>query len=198
VQAISLDLGTMDLTCVPFRSHIDPSFWIHLYQQKVKHWKLDEPTVPILGYYVDVNEQHVTRSGDILPPSFFLSDHSFLDEKQADTMMDQSMRAFVAKGRLFLPGIVKNFNTLQSYHSFDKKDFFRSTMENLMDEITSGRIFECPEKLCSFVLLCFADLKSFKYTYVFGFPCLSSAQYSLHTIHPAEQLLSSYEVGWTI
>lgn len=42
------------------------------------------------------------------------------------------------------------------------------------DAINDGTIYSCPSLLASFTVLCFADLKKYKFTYLFGFPALHS------------------------
>ena len=44
----------------------------------------------------------------------------------------------------------------------------------IWDAIKDGTIYSCPSLLASFVLLSFADLKKYKFTYLFGFPALHS------------------------
>ncbi|KAL8871563.1 MAG: hypothetical protein Q9174_002635, partial [Haloplaca sp. 1 TL-2023] len=44
----------------------------------------------------------------------------------------------------------------------------------IWDAIKDGTVYSCPSLLASFVLLSFADLKKYKFTYLFGFPALHS------------------------
>lgn len=44
----------------------------------------------------------------------------------------------------------------------------------IWDAISDGTIFSCPSLLTSFSILCYADLKKYKFTYHFGYPALHS------------------------
>ncbi|KAL8942105.1 MAG: hypothetical protein Q9211_001544 [Gyalolechia sp. 1 TL-2023] len=49
-----------------------------------------------------------------------------------------------------------------------------SLTNDVWDAIGDGTIYSCPSLLASFVVICFADLKKYKFTYLFGFPALHS------------------------
>ena len=44
----------------------------------------------------------------------------------------------------------------------------------IWDAINDGTIYSCPSLLASFTVICFADLKKYKFTYLFAFPALHS------------------------
>ena len=44
----------------------------------------------------------------------------------------------------------------------------------IWDAINDGTIYSCPSLLASFAMICFADLKKYKFTYLFAFPALHS------------------------
>src|SRR5215471_5266139 len=44
----------------------------------------------------------------------------------------------------------------------------------IWDAINDGTIYSCPSLLASFVVLSFADLKKYKFSYWFGFPAIHS------------------------
>ncbi|KAL9611970.1 MAG: hypothetical protein Q9167_003410 [Letrouitia subvulpina] len=44
----------------------------------------------------------------------------------------------------------------------------------IWEAINDGTIFSCPSLLASFVFICYADLKKYRFTYLFGFPALHS------------------------
>lgn len=52
----------------------------------------------------------------------------------------------------------------------------------MWDAINDGTIYSCPSLLATFSVICFADLKKYKFTYLFAFPALHS--------DPAWRLLS--------
>lgn len=47
-------------------------------------------------------------------------------------------------------------------------------MNQIWDAINDGTIFSCPSLLASFSIICYADLKRYKFTYQFAFPVLHS------------------------
>lgn len=44
----------------------------------------------------------------------------------------------------------------------------------MWDAINDGTIYSCPSLLASFAIICFADLKRYRFTYLFAFPALHS------------------------
>ena len=44
----------------------------------------------------------------------------------------------------------------------------------IWEAINDGTIYSCPSLLALFTVICFADLKKYKFTYLFGFPALHS------------------------
>ncbi|MCJ1369752.1 Autophagy protein 7, partial [Loxospora ochrophaea] len=44
----------------------------------------------------------------------------------------------------------------------------------IWDAINDGTIYSCPSLLASFTVICYADLKKYRFTYHFGFPALHS------------------------
>lgn len=88
--------------------------------------------------------------------------------------------------------MIKNVNTIEDYRNVDKtalltqagrtvhwnhSSAFASqslTVAQIWDAIEDGTIYSCPSLLASFIMICFADLKKYKFTYLFGFPALHS------------------------
>ena len=55
------------------------------------------------------------------------------------------------------------------------------------DAIQDGSIYSCPALLASFCVICFADLKKYKFTYLFGFPTIhSDVNWQTYDPAPAE------------
>ena len=68
-------------------------------------------------------------------------------------------------------GILKNFNTSKDFISFDKKDFLNKMGHTLLNCILNNQ-YVPQSKLNEFVLLSFADLKTYKFVYWFGYPAI--------------------------
>ncbi|KAL8779871.1 MAG: hypothetical protein Q9213_006741 [Squamulea squamosa] len=71
-------------------------------------------------------------------------------------------------------GMIKNVNTIEAYRNLDKTAILTQAGRTIWDAIRDGTIYSCPSLLASFVVLSYADLKKYKFTYLFGFPALHS------------------------
>ncbi|KAL8953528.1 MAG: hypothetical protein Q9222_000632 [Ikaeria aurantiellina] len=70
--------------------------------------------------------------------------------------------------------MIKNVNTIEDYRNLDKTALLTQAGRTIWDAINDGTIYSCPSLLASFVVISFADLKKYKFTYLFGFPALHS------------------------
>ncbi|KAL8658938.1 MAG: hypothetical protein Q9202_007355 [Teloschistes flavicans] len=80
----------------------------------------------------------------------------------------------VAPGLYRAEGMIKNVNTIEDYRNLDKSAILTQAGRTVWDAINDSTIYSCPSLLASFVMICFADLKKYKFTYLFGFPALHS------------------------
>lgn len=71
-------------------------------------------------------------------------------------------------------GLIRNFNTLEEFRQVDKAAHVERAGRTIWDAINDGTIYSCPSLLCSFSSICFADLKKYKFTYHFAYPCIHS------------------------
>jgi ubiquitin-like modifier-activating enzyme ATG7 len=79
-----------------------------------------------------------------------------------------------ALGNARAEGIIKNVNTLESFKNTDKTAMIKTAGRQIWDAICDGSIYSVPSLLSSFVILSYADLKKYKFTYWFAFPALHS------------------------
>ncbi|KAL8729416.1 MAG: hypothetical protein Q9166_004746 [cf. Caloplaca sp. 2 TL-2023] len=70
--------------------------------------------------------------------------------------------------------MIKNVNTIEDYRNLDKTAILTRAGRTIWDAIRDGTIYSCPSLLASFIVLSYADLKKYKFTYLFGFPALHS------------------------
>lgn len=87
--------------------------------------------------------------------------------------------------------MIKNVNTIEDYKQLDKGQILKqsartvchyvhsytqtlvnNSFHQIWDSIHDGTIFSCPSLLASFSVICFADIKKYKFTYQFAFPVL--------------------------
>lgn len=79
-----------------------------------------------------------------------------------------------AQGYYRAEGCIRNFNTIDEFRAVDKAAFVERSGKTIWDAVNDGTIYSCPSLLCSFSAICFADLKKYKFTYHFAYPCLHS------------------------
>ena len=70
--------------------------------------------------------------------------------------------------------MIKNVNTIEEYRSLDKGAILSQAACTIWDAVNDGTIYSCPSLLAFFTVICFADLKKYKFTYLFAFPALHS------------------------
>ncbi|KAM0303102.1 hypothetical protein HYE67_011012 [Fusarium culmorum] len=148
------------LQFAPFISEIELPFYSALFASKLDHDKLDDSARSVLGLYEPRSEEpesscrlqilgNALTSGKTNEPSSPLA----------------TMRA---------EGIIRNVNTLEDFKNTDKPAMLRTAGRQVWDAIKDGSIYSVPSLLSSFIILSYADLKKYKFTYWFAFPALHS------------------------
>ncbi|KAK4217135.1 hypothetical protein QBC37DRAFT_62717 [Rhypophila decipiens] len=157
----------MDLKFAVFSSEIELPFYTALFSHKLEHDKLSDSARPVLGLY-EPRPQADPDSGTKMQilGSALTSNH-------------------VPVGMTRAEGYIKNVNTVEDFKNTDKLAMITNAGRQIWDAIQDGTIYSVPALLSSFVILSFADLKKYKFTYWFGFPAL----------HPAHQWKRSGPVG---
>ena len=139
-----------------FTSDIELPFYTSLASHKINHDKLDDSARRLLGLYE-------IRSSDSPETSCRLQIHG-----NALTNDD------VPAGFCRAEGMVKNVNTIEEYRNLDKGAILSQSARTIWDAINDSTIYSCPSLLAFFTAICFADLKKYKFTYLFAFPALHS------------------------
>ncbi|WXC57692.1 Autophagy protein 7 [Fusarium graminearum] len=163
------------LQFAPFISEIELPFYSALFASKLDHDKLDDSARSVLGLYEPRSEEpesscrlqilgNALTSGKTNEPSSPLA----------------TMRA---------EGIIRNVNTLEDFKNTDKPAMLRTAGRQVWDAIKDGSIYSVPSLLSSFIILSYADLKKYKFTYWFAFPALHSDPVWKRS-GPAERLTS--------
>ena len=137
-------------------SDIELPFYTSLASHKINHDKLDDSARRLLGLYE-------IKSSDLPEASCRLQIHG-----NALTNDD------VPAGFCRAEGMIKNVNTIEEYRNLDKVAILLQAARTIWDAINDGTIYSCPSLLASFTTICFADLKKYKFTYLFAFPALHS------------------------
>ncbi|CAD6592247.1 MAG: Autophagy protein 7 [Alectoria sarmentosa] len=139
-----------------FTSDIELPFYTSLASHKINHDKLDDSARRLLGLYE-------IRSTDSPEASCRLQIHG-------NALASDNVPAGFCRAE----GMIKNVNTIEEYRSLDKGAILSQAACTIWDAINDGTIYSCPSLLAFFTAICFADLKKYKFTYLFAFPALHS------------------------
>ena len=139
-----------------FTSDIELPFYTSLASHKINHDKLDDSARRLLGLYE-------IRSSDLPEASCRLQVHG-------NALTNDAVPAGFCRAE----GMIKNVNTIEEYRSLDKAAILSQAASTIWDAIDDGTIYSCPSLLAFFTTICFADLKKYKFTYLFAFPALHS------------------------
>nr|CAD7400005.1 unnamed protein product [Timema poppensis] len=139
-----------------FTTYVEPSFWHKLSQLKLDIDKLEEKVRLIWGKYSSYT------SNTSLKPSVFVDYSAYNDQFEEGNM------------QLPIKGQLLNLNTLEDFKSCDKTKLLNDYGQTVWEQITSGKVFENPTLLVSFLLLTHADLKKYHFYYWFAFPAVKS------------------------
>ncbi|KAK9765622.1 Autophagy protein 7, variant 2 [Basidiobolus ranarum] len=165
----------------PFCSAVEAPFWHTLTQLKIEQFKLDDEIKPIVGYYLMLGGISTIGKEGAIPSRLCLGSFSY--DEESSSLPPYSLRA---------PGFIKNTNTIEEFKKLDKNQLFTECSKQVWLDIESGAALNTPHLLARFLLLTFANLKSYKYYYWFGFPALTTEPpYSLKDI---EDIASVFDV----
>ncbi|KAK2733463.1 Autophagy protein 7 [Myotisia sp. PD_48] len=140
----------------PFISDIELPFYSSLASLKLEHDKLDDSARKLLGLYE-------IRASDRPANSCRMQIHG-------NALLTDDVPA----GFYRAEGIIKNVNRFDEYLNADKSALLNQAGKTIWDAINDGSIYSCPSLLASFIVLSFADLKKYKFSYWFAFPALQS------------------------
>lgn len=140
---------------VPFASDIEIPFYASLASHKINHDKLDDSARKLLGLY------------EIRPAD--AKEHSCRMQVHGNALTSDDVPANYYRAE----GIIKNLNTIEEYRNIDKLQLIQQAGRTIWEAINDGTIYSCPSLLASFLVLSFADLKKYKFSYWFAFPALT-------------------------
>ncbi len=139
---------------VPFASDIEIPFYASLASHKINHDKLDDSARKLMGLY------------EIRPSD--AKEHSCRMQIHGNALTNDDVPA----GYYRAEGLIKNTNTIEDYRNLDKIQMLQQAGRTVWDAINDGSIFSCPSLLASFLVLSYADLKKYRFSYWFAFPAL--------------------------
>jgi ubiquitin-like modifier-activating enzyme ATG7 len=153
------------LQFAPFASQVSSSFWASLAKLKVDRLQLSQENVALSGKY-SIGRSVIDRmTGKLVPlPVGLHIDGKALEE--VDKESDNRNKTEEVE----LLGELKNFNTVEDFKNADKGLILNALGQELLDIIENSP--NPLEKLNTFTILSFADLKKFKFIYWFAYPAL--------------------------
>ena len=144
----------------PWQSAVDPTFWAELARRKLDTFGLSEDSVPVDAQFACATHADVSSPAQLDRRAF---------EAWSATSGDAR-----ASGRMRMPGSLRNVNTFERFKAFDRVAMQNEAGRQLWRSVVSGEALEDPSTLVSFVVLTFADLKSWTFSYWFCFPALKT------------------------
>lgn len=133
---------------------VDDEFWHALYRRKLQVQQLSEEAIHLVA-----SIQPTARRG--LPATLHVEAASLSGDCE------------VEKGKLKVPGTLVNFNTAARFASKNaREEVFRNVVGRIWEDVQNGEALRDPSKLSRFLLVTFADLKSFHFHYWFAFPAI--------------------------
>lgn len=142
------------------KSYVDSSFFQKLSNLKLDEFKLDSSSKSI---FATINIKSLPLNE---PTAINLSSSSF------EFPIDESI--YPEYSVLFLNGTIVNFNTIEEFKNLNKSEFLRQKSEIILNNIQNKSILSNPSLLNSLDMICFADLKKFKFFYWVSTPILHS------------------------
>ncbi|TKA43344.1 hypothetical protein B0A54_05826 [Friedmanniomyces endolithicus] len=149
-------MATHPIQYAPWTSDIELAFYSALATLKINHDRLDSSARKVLGLYELNHKDSPERS-------------SRMQIHASALTSDDSPQSFYRA-----EGLIRNFNTAEEFRNVDKASHIERAGKTIFDAIKDGTIFSCPSLLCSFSAICYADLKKYRFTYHFAYPCLHS------------------------
>ncbi|KAL2642114.1 hypothetical protein R1flu_009701 [Riccia fluitans] len=151
------------LMFAPWQSAVDEGFWHRLASFKLETQRLAEHPVAISGFFAPCSHPQI--------PSHL----QLMEESLPADPGGQSTVSFAVQGnrnKCPVPGTLYNSNTLEGFTGLDTPSLLKSTTQQIWEDIQSGRAEETSNLLNRFLLISFADLKKWSFSYWFAFPAI--------------------------
>eukprot|EP01043_Picozoa_sp_COSAG02_P005060 COSAG02_NODE_135_length_34565_cov_80.368856_14_plen_724_part_00 len=150
--------GTKPLQYMRWASSVEVPFWQALADKKLETMKLSEEPVPLSVAY---------------EPARALDDSSAASMRFVLAPSSLDAAGSAGDGDVAAPGQLFVLNQFDTFKALDKNKLLVDTAQTVWDDILSGAATRDPSLLNRFVLITFADLKTWKFYYWFCFPGLS-------------------------
>ena len=157
----------------PLRFAAGPDLWSQLADAKLNDLRLSEESVTLCGSY-EANRhaaiQSVLRVDSVHVEKELEGDDS--RQRGIERLDQHDARESGSGNGIVVLGELVNFNTMESFKSCDRQKMLSRLAEKIVDEIQSGEAVTDPRLLTRFLILTFADLKTFRFIYWFAAPAI--------------------------
>jgi len=159
----------------PWTSDVELGFYSALASIKINHDKLDSSARKVLGLYEINHKDAPERSTRMQIHATALTTDEYVSiRKRRGRGRDTYSIERSPQGFYRAEGLIRNFNTIEEFRQVDKTAHIERAGRTIWDAINDGTIYSCPSLLSSFSAICYADLKKYKFTYHFAYPCIHS------------------------
>ncbi|KAJ0971757.1 hypothetical protein J5N97_019716 [Dioscorea zingiberensis] len=167
-----------------FQSLVDVGFWHRLSVLKLDTLGIDQSPVPLVGFFAPHSRAHVSNHLNLLS-------ESLPDPVKNASPLETHLGN---RNKCPVPGILYNTNTLEGFKELDRDNLLQIEANKILADIQSGRVEEDSTLLLRFLVISFADLKTWSFRYLFAFPALVvDPPATLLSLQPATQILSAEE-----
>lgn len=169
-------MATQPLQYAPWTSDIELAFYQALASLKINHDKLDSSARKVLGLYEINHKDTPERSSRMQIHASALTNDEYVSIKTRRGRAWVTYRPCQSnpQGYYRAEGLIRNYNTIEEFRQVDKAAHVELAGRTIWDAINDGTIYSCPSLLSSFTAICYADLKKYKFTYHFAYPCIHS------------------------
>ncbi|KAK5117198.1 hypothetical protein LTR85_008966 [Meristemomyces frigidus] len=169
-------MATHPLQYAPWTSDIELAFYQALASLKINHDKLDSSARKVLGLYEINHKDAPERSSRMQIHASALTNDEYVSikTKRGHRWVAYTPAERNPQGYYRAEGLIRNYNTIEEFRQVDKAAHVERAGRTIWDAINDGTIYSCPSLLSSFTAICYADLKKYKFTYHFAYPCVHS------------------------
>ncbi|KAG6554409.1 hypothetical protein Mapa_004326 [Marchantia paleacea] len=151
------------LMFAPWQSAVDEGFWHRMASFKLETQRLDEHPVPVSGFFAPCSHPQI-------PSHLQLFEESLPPDPGGSSSTSHSVVG--NRNKCPAPGTLYNTNTLESFTCMDRPSLLKSAVQQIWEDIQSGKAEEDSNVLNRFLLISFADLKKWSFLYWFAFPAI--------------------------
>ncbi|KFK31511.1 hypothetical protein AALP_AA6G122200 [Arabis alpina] len=172
-------MGENFLQFASLNSCVDEGFWHTFSSLKLNKLRIDDSPISITGFYAPCSHAQVSNT---------LALHS------ESLPSDEEQSLIGNRNKCPVPGTLYNTNTIESFKKLDKQSLLEAEANKIWEDIQTGKAVEDCALLSRFLVISFADLKTWKFRYMFAFPALVlDPPARLVELKPASKYFSSEE-----